>query len=118
MYIRNLLEQSCVVWHSSLTVEDKTKLERVQKASLRIILSDEYSGYEHALQQLRLETLDQRRIQLCLKFAKSCLKNPQTSSMFPVNAHGKREKYQVQYARTERLKQSAIPYMQRLLNNQ
>ena len=125
MYIRNVLEQSCVVWHSSLTEEDKIKLERVQKASLRIIMSDAYLNYENALQKLNLETLDQRRMQLCEKFAKSCLKSTYTSNMFPVNVQYNQdriqkqsENYKVQFARTERLKVSAIPYMQRLLNSE
>ena len=30
-YIRSYLEQSCVVWHSSLTLEDRENIERVQK---------------------------------------------------------------------------------------
>ena len=44
-YIRCYLEQTCVVWHSSLTVEDSTKLERVQKVALRIILKEGYTLY-------------------------------------------------------------------------
>ena len=31
LYIRSILEQSCVVWHSSLTEENVLDLERVQK---------------------------------------------------------------------------------------
>ena len=44
--------------------------------------------------------------------------------MFPerVKSHNmeirQEEKYYVQHAKTDRLKNSAIPYMQRLLNNQ
>ena len=93
-------------------------MERVQKASIRVILSDAYTTYEDALKQVKLDTLEERRTQLCMKFAKSCLKNPQMKSLFPENSAGKREKYKVQFARTERLKESAIPYMQRLLNNE
>ena len=37
-YIRSILEQSCVVWNSSLTKELSDDLERIQKASVRIIL--------------------------------------------------------------------------------
>ena len=53
-----------------------------------------------------LELLDQRRIQLCEKFAKSCLKSSHTSTMFPVNVQynhdriqKKSENYKVQFAR-------------------
>ena len=31
LFIRSILEQSCVLWHSSLTQEDSNNLERVQK---------------------------------------------------------------------------------------
>ena len=128
-YIRCLLEQSCVLWHSSLTEENRNTLERVQKVSLRIIMGDEYSCYEDALKLANLETLEERRTFLCLEFAKSCIKSPSTCSMFPQNdsqrqeqkrnCHSKyKEKYKVQYARTDRLYNSAIPYMQRLLNSE
>ena len=30
-YIRSILEQSCVIWHSTLTEEDRISLERVFK---------------------------------------------------------------------------------------
>ena len=120
-YIRSLLEQSCVVWHSSLTEGDSDKLERVQKVSLRIILKDSYQCYENARSITNLETLKERRSKLCLKFAKASQKNPFMSSMFPENDENSfntrhHERYKVQFARTFRLYQSAVPYMQRLLN--
>ena len=123
-YIRCYLELSSVVWHSSLTEEDSAKLERVQKVALRIILKEDYISYENALMKTELEMLSTRRQQLCLNFAKSCLKNTFTSSMFPLNdieyhksTSRHREKFQVQSASTERLRRSAIPHMQRLLNS-
>ena len=47
--IRSKLEQSAVVWHSSLTQKCKNKLERVQKSALRIILGEHYLNYKNAL---------------------------------------------------------------------
>ena len=38
IYIRSILEQSCVIRHSTLTEEDQIRLERVQKNALRNIL--------------------------------------------------------------------------------
>ena len=38
LYIRSVSEQSCQVWHSSLTFENLTDVERVQKNALKIIL--------------------------------------------------------------------------------
>ena len=45
LYIRSVLEQSCQVWHSSLTFENMTDIERVQKNALKIILKEEYITY-------------------------------------------------------------------------
>ena len=39
-YIRSIIEQSCVVWASSLTLEDDKKIERVQKIALRIMFEE------------------------------------------------------------------------------
>ena len=120
LYIRSILESSAVVWHSSITQEEVIELERVQKVALRIILRNEYEHYENALTLTGLDTLEQRRRSLCNKFAINCTRNSKTSNMFPLNPssvdtrhHGK---YLVQQATTSRLKDSAIPYMQRLLN--
>ena len=81
-YVRNILEQSCVVWHSSLTIEQSENLENIQKNACRIILKNEYNCYEKALERLNLETLENRRVQLCLKFALKCRKNPQAKELF------------------------------------
>ena len=35
LYIRSILEQSCQVWHSSLTLENTTDLERIKKLLAR-----------------------------------------------------------------------------------
>ena len=47
LYIRSHLEQSCQVWHSSLTLENLTDIERVQKNALKIILQDKYESYAY-----------------------------------------------------------------------
>ena len=122
LYIRSVVENCAVVWHSSLSKENEVFLERVQKVALRIIFKDCYENYENALQISGLETLTQRRTNLCLKFATKCVKNPATKDMFPLNNNVRKtrvsEKYYVQPARTDRLKMSAVPFMQRLLNSQ
>ena len=125
LYIRSILEQSCQVWHSSLSLENSLDLERVQKNALKIILQENYVNYSNALLLTGLQALSERRATLCLRFAKSCVKNEQTKHMFPLNTNRKAydvntrhlEKYEVIYANTERLRSSAIPYMQHLLNS-
>ena len=122
LYVRSALEQSCTIWSSRLTVENITDLERVQKAAVRIILNKPYENYEKALEKANLQTLAERREILCLKFATTSTQNEKTDKFFPLNQKqhkmNKRnsEKYKVKYAKTERLKKSSIPYMQRLLN--
>ena len=122
LYIRSVLEQSCVVWHSSLTKQNQEDLERVQKSAVRIINGKDIPDYDEALVQANLDSLETRRKELCLNFALKCVKSQKSKNLFPlrVKEHEMeirdQEKYCVQNANTDRLKNSTIPYMQRLLN--
>ena len=122
LQIRSKLDQSAVVWHSSLSQRNRNDLERVQKSAVRCILGINYKGYEDALEKLRLVTLDERREQMCLKFAKQCLKLDKLKLLFPKHQSShvmqKRfpEYYKIVRAQTERFKKSAIPSMLRMLN--
>ena len=73
-YIRSILEQSCVIWHSTLTQEDSDNLERVQKNALRNILKETYSNYKSSLKLVCLTTLFQRREKLLYNFRNKCIK--------------------------------------------
>ena len=55
LFIRNILEQSAVVWQSSLTNEKKMDLERVQKSAIRITSLD---ATVFSLTNLYLKILD------------------------------------------------------------
>ena len=88
-YIRSILDQSCQVWHFSLTEENTNDIERVQKSALKIILGYKYQNYENALEKLNLEKLQNRRERLCLKFAKKCTENERTKKMFPTKINVK-----------------------------
>ena len=122
LFIRSVLEQSCVVWHYNLSEEDIADLERVQKVACKVILKDRYIDYSLALEHLNLEKLRSRRENLCLKFAKKCIKSEKTRELFPLNTNQvqdnlrQKEKYKVQFASTSRLLNSSIPQMQRALN--
>ena len=78
LYIRSILEQSCQVWHYSITEAERTDLERMQKVACKVILNLRYTNYKPALKILKLDTISARRDALCLKFAKDCLKYNQT----------------------------------------
>ena len=84
-FVRSVLEQSSVVWHSSLSSENRKDLERLQKTAVRIILGKTYNNYKQGLKMLNLQTLNQRRKMLCLKFARKCLMNEKVRKIFPIN---------------------------------
>ena len=117
MYIRSILEQSCVVWHHSITKEENEDLEKVQGVACKIRLQEDYLAYEQALEDLGIQLLSVRRDAMCLSFAKKCTKLDKVKNFFPLNTDKKnKDKYQVQFASTSRLLKSAIPQLQRALN--
>ena len=110
------------VWHSSLTLLEANKIENIQKTSLKIIFGESYEDYLSSLAKTGLKSLLERRKISCLSFAKRCLKNPHTKQMFPLNPENiqnvrQPEKYSVNFARTKNYRNSAVPYCQRLLND-
>ena len=123
LFIRSVTEYCSVAFHSSLTLEESNKLERVQKTCLKIILGEMYIDYDSALQMCGLETLHTRRETRCLNFSLKCIKHSRNQRLFPVNnrIHGQglpsKEVFEVNWARTEKYKKSAIPFCQRLLND-
>ena len=120
LFIRSVVEQSCVVWASSITKEEEYSLERTQKCALRIIFKGRYQTYTHALKLSKLSTLSARRSQLQYNFAVKCTRNDKTKDMFPLNPSQSitrnPEKYLVPFAHTDRLAKSAILSMARQLN--
>ena len=121
-YIRSIVEQSAVVWHSSLSRKNRKDLERVQKVAVRIIMGKGYKNYNESLQDLKLNTLEKRREILCLRFAKNCLKYEKVKSLFPIKKRihkmEKRNirKFETKQINSKRYEKSALPYMIELLN--
>ena len=124
IYCVSVLEQSCVVWGSSLTQENIEDLERTQKTFAKLILRDKYVDYESALQRLNLETLAEKRKELALRFAKSSIENHKLDEFCirrnPKNIVKIRKPapYRTTKAHTERFRKSSIIHMQELLNNE
>ena len=122
VYCLSVLEQSCMVWDSGLTLENETDLERTQKTFAKLVLQEDYKNYFQALKTLGLETLKQKRKSLTLRFVRQSLADGKLHNLFPLRRkqHGMRtreeEKYQITYANTNRYKNSPILAMQRLLN--
>ena len=120
-YIWSILEYNSNVWFSNLTEEEKDDIERVQKVALKIIMKEKYISYEQALEDLNLDTLQNRRLMLAERFAKKCAKSDKFQNMFPMNQKDDLnlrdpETHNVNFASKGRLFKSAIPAMQWLLN--
>ena len=122
MYIRSVLEFNSNVWFSAISNEEREDIERVQRVACKVILKEEYTNYNDALKTLNLQTLSDRRQILAKRFAEKCAKSEKFADLFPLNPSSadlrNNEKYKVKFARTSRLKDSAIPAMQKLLNRQ
>ena len=118
------MEYCCTVWHSSLSKTNVNDIERIQKSAVKLILKENYENYESALKLLNLDTLFKRREKLCLRFAKKCLKIENFKQLLPVrkSKHDMRkrksEKFLIKNIETERYKKSAIPAMQKMLNDE
>ena len=64
LYVRSMLEFNCCVWTFNITKAEVNEIERVQKVACRIILQDDYSSYENALETLNLDNFKDRREKL------------------------------------------------------
>ena len=122
LYIRSITEYCSVAFHSSLTVEQSNKIERIQKTCLRVILGEMYLDYDSALEMTGLQTLYDRRMKRCLDFSLKCVKHQKNSRLFPLNNNagifnGRHcETFSVNFASTSTYRDSTIPFCQRLLN--
>ena len=119
--IRSVLEYAAVVWHPGLTAINCLNIERVQKACLAIILGKSYISYTNALQLTTLESLENRRESLCLKFARSTIKNPKFKHWFEedvkiIETRRLKKNLKDVQTRTKRFRESTIPYLTQLLN--
>ena len=108
------------VYHSLMTDEQDYDLEAAQVAALRSIFGPRISG-RRMREQSGLLTLRERRIRHSDKFAEKCINNPRFSSWFPLKqgrtSARNPEKYQEQFARCDRLRNSPLHYMRRRMNN-
>ena len=123
-YVRPLIEYSDVVWGSSLTCDQGTTLEKVQKRACKIIFGKNYNSYTDAMETCELDTLSDRRKIHSRKFVQSLPNFHRTSSLIPPtrrSVHGRdlRNSNSISLlpCRTEQFRKSPIPYFIDLLNN-
>ena len=69
-HCRSILEYAVPVWNGAITGYECKDIERVQKMALHIVLGENYLNYENALKLTNLESLESRRMKLCMNFAK------------------------------------------------
>ena len=123
MLIRSLTEYCSTAFHSSLTLLLSNKIEAIQKTCLKIILGVMYVSYDSALEMCGLQSLHNRREHRSLQFAIKCTQHKTNKQMFPLNPSTdthmlrNREAFKVNRARTEAYKNSAVPYLQKRLND-
>jgi hypothetical protein len=106
---------------SGLTSGERCDIERVQKAALYIILGNSYTTYQHALTETNIQSLEDRRVKLCSKFAKKSVKNSKFKNWFRVNEGYRRTRhpkpmYCPVQARTARYETSPLSYLTSILN--
>ena len=88
-----------------------------------VILEDMYISYEAALEMSGLETLKKEDIKDTLIFHWNVQNTQKDHRLFPeitrkfAQNQQTREIFEVNWARTQKYKESAIPYCQRLLND-
>ena len=118
--VRSILELAVPVWHSGLTKLQTMDIERIQKISFKIILGQKYVSYKQACKYLSAQTLEERRVKLCLKFARKNLKSE--NCMFTkiekiVDTRQKTKLVKEYKCRTGRYQKSSMPYLTKLLNS-
>ena len=120
LHVRSTLEMALPLWAGALTKSEINSIERVQKISVKLILGNRYREYNQALKDLDLENLEIRRKNICLKFAKKCLKNDRFKHWFPKrvskNTRNKEMFIQPSGPHTKRYLTSSIPYLINILN--
>ena len=124
-YIRTGLEYAAPVWHPGITAQQNTRLERIQKRCLRIILGDAYDTYAHAMSVFGCTTLEARRELLTLRFGRSLLRSTQHRHMRPPtlrNVHQRNTRFGHRLRNIlcvhQRYQNSTIPYVVRMLNQE
>ena len=128
--IRSVMEMAVPVWEPGLNKQEVKQIERVQKTAFYVILGERYTTYGRALEVLNCDTLQDRRVKLCTNFATKALKHPKYSSWFswsepePTNkAHTNTRRpkeaptmLKSVPCRTDRFRDSPLPYLTGLLN--
>ena len=121
--VRSVLEFAVPAWNGAITNAEKRDIERVQKTAAHIILGDEYLSYESALDSLGLESLEERRHKLSVKFAKKAANHLKHKNWFKPNltnltTRQEKKKFCPVYSNHSRFDKSPLSYLTNLLNSE
>ena len=120
-YIRPLIEYCTPVFHAGLTARQASQIEKVQKRALKLIGGFDKS-YQQLLNEMKLDSLADRREQLCFRLAKQMLGSSNHRDLFPperrlVSGKTTRRANTLQhFCCNARLRKSSIPHMTSLIN--
>ena len=119
--IRSICEMACQVFHSGLTKDQSSNIERIQKRALKLILGNNYSTYNEACTLMSAEPLSDRRDTLCLTFIKRTVKGGLHKDIFiprtGANMTRSNNNLITEYTcNTQRYFNSPLVYLSRLYN--
>ena len=122
--IRSVMEQGAPIYTGGLTKTNIDEFESVQKCAFRIILRGRYYDYNSALNTLEQLTLEERRRNISLKFAKKSVSHPKMKHLFKKQLKTRTrggEKNQDKFIepryKTDRANNGPVNYLIRLLNS-
>ena len=118
--LRPTLDFASAAYHSMLTAEQSTLLERQQLRAMKIIYGENVS-YGTVLRSGSVQLLSERREELLRNLALRAEKLPRCKKWFPENRNidhnlRRREKYFIPRLKTERARKSPIIRMRQILN--
>ena len=105
-----------------ITAQESRRLECIQKTALDVILGSQYKSCLKVLSRLNLETLEENRKSLYIRFALKTVKQKKLKHWFvknplkTINTRIMMSKWRELGCRTDRYRKSPIPYYTRILN--
>ena len=120
--VRCVVELAVAVWSAGLTKNQAAQIERVQKTVCAVILGDRHTDYKESLDTLDLKTLEERRQELCSKFALKSYRSDKYQHWFSNNNNNLPTRSVKTCVlpvstRTRRFEKSPLPYLTTLLND-
>ena len=102
------------MWNGAITQEEIRAIENKQKTALAIIRAERHTTYKEALEYFEIDTLEERRKQMCIRFAIKAQKNPNFSHWFLrnqdiVNTRSIKLSFVTAKFKTRIFKKSSIP---------